>query len=173
VRVYRLPDTARLLDIDICFRATAGKVVFGDTKEGGLCAARMRTEFQADAKGREGRLVNSEGRTGEAAWGKKALWVDCSGLVDGKRLGFALFDAPGNLRHPGTWHARTYGLLTANPFGLQAFDKAAEKGDYTLEAGKEMTQRYRVYFHPGDEAEARVADRFADFASPPKAAWKP
>ena len=172
VRVYRLPDAARMLDMDLTFRATAGKVVFGDTKEGGLCATRMRTELQADAKGSQGRLVNSEAQAADDAWGKKALWVDCSGLVDGKRIGYAIFDAPGNLRHPATWHARTYGLVTANPFGLNAFDKNAEKGNFTLEAGKEMTQRYRLYFHAGDEKEARVAERFADFADPPKATWK-
>ncbi|HUU09717.1 MAG TPA: PmoA family protein [Phycisphaerae bacterium] len=173
VRVYRLPETARLLDLDIVFRAAYGAVKFGDTKEGGLCATRMRPEFRADGKGgTAGRLVNSEGQTADAAWGKKAAWLDCSGTVDGKRLGYALFDAPGNLRHPTTWHARTYGLATANPFGLKHFDKANESGDYTLEAGKETTLRYRIYFHPGDEKAARVADRWTDFAQPPTAIWK-
>jgi len=173
VRVYNLPETHRMLDLELVFRATYGSVKFGDTKEGGLCAARMRPEFRADGKGgSKGRLVNSEGQTAAGAWGKKATWVDCSGKVGGKTLGFAIFDHPGNLRHPTTWHARTYGLLTANPFGLKHFTKGKQRGDYTLDAGKDMTQRYRIYFHPGDEKTANVAARYADFADPPKANWR-
>lgn len=172
VRIYRMPDTARLLDIEIAFKAAYGEVVFGDTKEGGLCAARMRPEFRCDGKGSNGKLVTSEGDTAKGAWGKKATWVDCSGEVEGKRLGLAILDGPGNLRHPTTWHARTYGLLTANPFGLSHFTGKKEKGDYTLETGKERTWRYRIYFHEGDEKQADVAGRFADYATPAKAVWK-
>jgi len=170
VRVYRLPDTTRILDLVLVFTAKYGKVVFGDTKEGGLCATRMRPEFRAD-KG--GRLVNAAGQTGGGAWGKKSPWVDCSGKVGGKTLGYAILDHPKNLRHPTTWHARTYGLLTANPFGLSHFMRGKKiRGDFTLEAGKSVTFRYRVYFHPGDEKDGKVASRFADYATPPKATWK-
>ena len=171
VRVYRLPDTHRMLDLEITLRAAYGKVLLGDTKEGGLCSVRMRPEFRAKG-GNDGRLVNARGQTGDAAWGKRAAWVDCSGLVDGRRLGLAIFDGPGNLRHPTTWHARTYGLLTANPFGLSHFTRGKERGDCTLEAGSERTWRYRVYFHEGDEAAAKVAARFTDYAHPPAATWK-
>ena len=170
VRVWRLPEAARMLDLEIALAAKYGKVTFGDTKEGGLCATRMRPEFRAD---RGGRLVNSEGQTADATWGKPAAWVDCSGPVEGRRLGYALFDAPGNPWHPTPWHARTYGLLTANPFGLSAFDpKGGRKGDWTLEADRTATVRYRLYFHPGDEKEADVAARWADYAQPPTARWK-
>jgi len=173
VRVWNLPEDHRMLDLDLAFEATYGKVEFGDTKEGGLCAARMRPEFRADGKGgAKGRLVNSNAQIGKGAWGQKADWVDASGPVGGRTIGFAIFDHPGNLRHPTTWHARTYGLLTANPFGLSHFTGKREKGDYTLEAGKTLRQRYRVYFHTGDEKEAKVDDRWADFAHPPKATWK-
>jgi hypothetical protein len=172
IRVYRLPDTGRILDVELAFQAKYGPVVFGDTKEGGLVATRMREEFQADKKGNNGRLINSEGISGDAAWGKKALWVDASGVVDGKRYGYAIFDGPDNLRHPQAWHARTYGLLTANPFALSNFDKKAPKGDWTLEDGKTQTFRYRIYFHPGDEKDAKVAERCGDYTDPPKATWK-
>jgi len=172
VRIYRLPDTARMIDIEIQCEAKYGKVTFGDTKEGGMCATRMRPELKSDSKATKGRLVNSEGQTAGAAWGKKAAWCDCSGLVDGKRVGFAIFDSPDNLRHPTTWHARTYGLLTANPFGLRHFTKGKQRGDYVLAEGKSRTWRYRVYFHVGDEKQGKVAARFADYAQPPKATWK-
>jgi hypothetical protein len=133
----------------------------------------MRPEFKARG-GVNGKLINAQGQTAGGAWGKKSEWVDCSGEVDGTRLGFAIFDHPKNLRHPTTWHARTYGLLTANPFGLSYFfgKKSGKNGDYTLEANESVTFRYRIYFHPGDEKQAKVADRFADYAAPPKAEWK-
>jgi len=173
VRVWNLPPDHRMIDLDLVFEAAYGKVKFGDTKEGGLCATRMRPEFRHDGKGgAKGRLVNSEGQTGGGAWGKRGAWVDASGPVGGRTLGFAIFDHPGNLRHPTTWHARTYGLLTANPFGLSHFTRGKENGDWTLGDGKSLRQRYRVYFHRGDEKAANVAERWGDFGNPPKAVWK-
>jgi len=171
VRTVRIPrpkdDTCRILDLEITLQAKYGKVVFGDTKEGGLCSTRMRTELRGDKAGTNGRLVNSSGDLGDKAWGKRALWCDASGEVAGKRYGYAIFDHPANLRHPVYWHARTYGLLTTNPFAIQSFDKKAEeKGGYTLDEGKELTLRYRVFFHLGDEKEGKVAERYAEYAKP-------
>ena len=54
-------------------------------------------------------------------WGKRADWVDYYGNVAGEIVGIAIFDHPKNLRHPTYWHARSYGLLAANPFGLREF----------------------------------------------------
>lgn len=176
VRTVRVPrpkdDTYRILDLEITLQAKYGKVLFGDTKEGGLCSTRMRTEFRADKDGKNGRLVNSNGEVGNASWGKRALWVDASGEVEGKRYGYAIFDHPSNLRHkmPGQpdgvyWHSRTYGLLGSNPFAIQSFDKQnPEKGTYTLDEGKELTLRYRVLFHVGDEKEGKVAERWEEYA---------
>ena len=174
VRVYALPDTHRMLDLEVRFVAKYGDVKFGDTKEGGICAVRTRPEMRDDKKfgPKDGRLVNANGQTGGGAWGKKATWNDTSGTCDGKRVGLAIFGTAGNLRHPTTWHARTYGLLTANPFGLSYFTRKKEQGDYTLEADKELVFRYRIYFHLGDEKAGQVAARYADYATPPKAEWK-
>jgi hypothetical protein len=168
-RTVRIPrpkdDTYRILDLEITLQAKYGKVVFGDTKEGGICSTRMRTELRADKAGANGRLVNSAGDLGDKSWGKRALWVDASGEVEGKRYGYAILDHPTNLRHPVYWHSRTYGLLTTNPFAIQSFDKKAEeKGGYTLDEGKELTLRYRVLFHLGDEKEGRVAERWEEYA---------
>lgn len=169
VRTVRIPrpkdETYRILDLELTLQAKYGKIVFGDTKEGGLCSTRMRTEFRGDKDGKNGKLINSNGEAGNAAWGKRALWCDASGEVEGKRYGYAIFDHPSNLRHPVYWHARTYGLLGSNPFAIQSFDKKAEeKGGYTLDEGKELTLRYRVCFHIGDEKEAKVAERYAEYA---------
>lgn len=174
VRFFTLPGGGRLMDLDLTFEAKYGKVVFGDTKEGGPLATRMRPEFRDDKRGSEGVLINSENQRGKAAWGRKARWVDCSGLVDGKRYGYAIFDAPGNLRHPSTWHARTYGLLAINPFGLHDFPggRSGPKGDWAIEAGKSATLRYRIYFHAGGAKEAGVEAKWQDFGNPPGVTWK-
>ena len=173
VHIYSLPGGARMMDFELKFEAKYGKVTFGDTKEGGPLATRMRTEFRADKKGDHGILINSNGQEGTAAWGRKAKWVDMSGLVGGKRYGYAMFDAPTNLRHPETWHARTYGLCSVNPFALHAFpDGKKANGAFTIEDGKTATFRYRIYFHTGDAKESAVAAKYADYAEPPTATWK-
>jgi len=171
VRFYRLLASVRIMDFEVAFRAKYGKVDFGDTKEGGPMASRMRQEFVSE-KGGAGRLVNAQGLVGAALWGKKSEWVDCSGPVDGKTYGYAIFDTPGNFRYPTRWHSRPYGLHTANSFGQAAFEKSAGKGDYVLEAGKDLTFRWRFYFHTGDEKDGQVATRYADYAEPPKAQWR-
>ena len=172
-RFWRLPASGRMIDLEVVFQAKYGKVVFGDTKEGGLCSTRMRSELRGDKEGAEGRLVLSTGAAGETAvWGKRADWCDASGMVGGKRYGYAIFDTPGNLTFPTRWHARGYGLVSTNPFAVAAFEKGAPKNEVTLDEGKEMTFRYRLYFHPGDEKAAGVAARYADYADPPKVTWK-
>jgi hypothetical protein len=172
VRIWRMPAGARLLDVEVTLQAKYGKVTFGDTKEGGIISTRMRTEFRSDKYGSEGRLVLSTGLAGTAAWGKRADWCDVSGMVGGKRLGYAIFDTPGNPAFPTRWHARDYGLVSTNPFAVASFEKGAAKNEVTLAEGKEMTFRYRVYFHEGDEKAGAVASRYADYAEPPTVTWK-
>jgi hypothetical protein len=172
VRFYRLPASVRIMDFEVVFRAAYGKVEFGDTKEGGPMASRMRQEFVSE-KGGTGRLVNAYGLVGAALWGRISEWVDCSGPVDGKTYGYAIFDKPGNFRHPTRWHSRPYGLHAPNAFGKNAFDKNDEKGNFTLDDGKDLALfHWRFYFHTGDEKDGQVAARYADYADPPKAEWK-
>ena len=82
------------------------------------------------------------------------------------RIGIAIFDHPENPRHPTWWHVRDYGLFSANPFGVHDFEKKPKHtGDYTLEAGKSLTFRYRFYYHEGDEVQAKVAERYSDYVA--------
>lgn len=52
-----------------------------------------------------------------------------------------------NPRHPTWWHARDYGLITANPSGGH--------------------DRYRFVFHEGDFEQAQIARRYEEYASAP------
>ncbi|MBN1909309.1 MAG: PmoA family protein [Pirellulales bacterium] len=151
-------DDQRWIDFDITFKATDGPVRFGDTKEGAM-GIRMAASIKPDAK-KGGRLVDSEGRKGKAVWGKKAAWVDYSGPVDGQTVGITMMNHPTSFRFPTYWHARTYGLCSANPFGLSDFVGKEADGSYTIPKGKTMALRYRILFHKGTASEAKVADAY-------------
>jgi len=167
IRVYAAAPEERIIDLAVTFRARAGKVVFGDTKEGGICSIRVATSMDGN-KG--GRIENSYGAIGEGeCWGRRACWCDYSGSAAGKMVGITVFDTPGNLRYPTYWHVRDYGLMTANPFGISAFQPdSGECGDYTLPEGKQLRFAYRLFMHLGTAGVARVADKYHDYINPPK-----
>ncbi len=153
----------RAIDFDITLTARQ-KVTFGDTKEGTfalrLAAALEEPHTGAPAQpARTGHMVDSQGREGEKnVWGKRANWVDYYGSIDGEPVGIAVFDYPGNPRHPTWWHVRSYGLFAANIFGWHDFENDPSKnGSLALMAGESLRFRYRVIIHPGDVKSARIA----------------
>lgn len=161
--------TSRTIDYTITIHADHGPVTLGDTKEGTM-AVRVRSSLQLKdregSKGAAGHIVNSEGQKDVAAWGKKARWVDYHGPADGRTVGIAILDHPGNLRHPTHWHARDYGLFAANPFGLHDFTGSPPgSGDHTIPAGGSLALRYRFVFHEGDAAAAGIDDRWRRWAA--------
>src|SRR5262249_17256350 len=101
-------------------------------------------------------------------WGKRAKWVDASGEIEGRKLGVAIFDHPGNPRHPTWWHARDYGLFAANPFGIHDFERKPKRtGDFSVGKGTTARFHWRFLFHDGDAASAGVAAHYDEFASTP------
>lgn len=169
LRFHNGPANERVVDFEITIRASRGELTLGDTKEGTMSlrlAETMRLKPNKSNAGKPtGHIVNSEGVRDGETWGKRAAWCDYYGPVDGRTVGVAIFDHPKNPRHPTWWHVRDYGLFAANPFGQHDFEKLADKnaGDLVVPAGKSVTFRYRFYFHEGDEQQARVAGRYAEF----------
>ncbi len=172
----RSDGDARLLDYEVTLRAPRDRpVVFGDTKEGSMAIrfARWMTPThkipnrKIDHQG-QGVIVNAEGVRDDATWGKRSPWVDYHAPKGGKTYGVAMFDHPANPRHPTWWHVRTYGLFAANPFGQHDFEARKDQpqlGDLTIPAGGTATFRWRLYFHYGDERQAKVAERFRAYAA--------
>ncbi len=159
----------RMMDFEITIRASHGKLVLGDTKEGSMAfrvTPTMRLKDKKRAKGvAKGHIVTSEGVRDKEAWGKRAKWCDYYGPVNGKVVGIAIFDHPDNPRHPTWWHARDYGLCAANPFGVSYFEKKPKgTGDLAIPAGESVTFRYRVYIHAGDEKAGEVERAWRDYA---------
>ena len=94
-----------------------------------------------------------------------AHWVDYWGEVEGDTVGIAIFDHPDNLRHPTTWHARDYGLVAANPFGLHDFlNEPANAGAYRIEPGDSLVLKYRFVFHRGDATSADIPSLYDSWA---------
>jgi hypothetical protein len=168
-RVHDRPANERLIDFDVTLTAGDKEVLLGDTKEGTMAiriAESMRLALPKKQTG-QGRIVNDQKIEGAKVWGQRANWVDMSGPVDGRVLGIAMFDHPKNPRHPTRWHARDYGLFAANPFCENEMDKAQPKGAgaFKLAPGQSATFRYRIYIHEGDEKQANVAERFAQYVA--------
>lgn len=170
VMTFGLNDVGRYIDIQVTMKASHGKVVIGDTKEGTMGIRtnpllRLRNDPKRGNHTAKGQAVNSEGIGGPEIWGKRAKWVDYWAPIDGKTVGIAIFDHPSNPRHPTWWHARSYGLVAANPFGIHDFEKKpAGTGDMTISKGDEVTFRYRFLFHNGDVHEAKIEQQYASFA---------
>jgi hypothetical protein len=160
--------TTRMIECTVTIHADHGPLVFGDTKEGTM-GIRVPTPLQLKdlngSKGAAGHCTNSEGQRDDDVWGKAARWVGYWGPIGGKTVGIAVLDHPDNLRHPTHWHARDYGLVAANPFGLHDFTGAAKgTGDHTIPAGGSLTLRYLFVFHEGDSAAAGIEDRWQRWA---------
>ncbi|MDQ1470450.1 MAG: hypothetical protein QOJ99_1930 [Bryobacterales bacterium] len=172
----------RMVDFDIVVRAIV-TAKFGDTHEGsfGVRVApwleEPDPEYLPKAAGgetrpkepkRTGLISSSEGRKKEAeVRGTRANWADYSGETPlGEKLGIAIFDPPGNPRHPTYWHTRGYGMFAANIFGVKDLGKnQTEDGSMTLKPGEELRFRYRVVIHPGSAAEAQMDKMYADYAA--------
>jgi len=144
----RVIESCLVIEATITVAADAGAALqFGDTEDGGF-GMRLRDEFRQD---RGAILRNSEGLQGtENIWGKPARWVDYTAEIEGRLAGVALYDHPGNPRHPSRWHARGYGLCCANPFALRDFTgDASADGSFEIPAGDELVLRYRAAIHEG------------------------
>ncbi len=153
------------MDFEITLHASHGELTLGDTKEGSM-AIRLAPTMRVRGKVGRGHIVNSEGLRDGATWGKRAAWCDYYGPVKGKVVGVAIFDHPQNPKHPTWWHVRDYGLFAANPFGVHYFEKKPKgSGDISIPAGQSLTFRYRLYFHKGDEKEAKVAEHYGKYAT--------
>ncbi|MFT6181390.1 MAG: hypothetical protein ACJAQT_002137 [Akkermansiaceae bacterium] len=138
-------------------------VTFGDTKEGSF-ALRLTPTLRHEGKIAKGHIANSEGKLDKDAWGKRARWVSYHGPdSSGKKVVVTMMDHPSNHNHPTHWHARTYGLLTANPWGEKSFTK---KGDSThlLKKSQTLTQKYALLLQSGDFNKATIESSYKSFS---------
>ncbi len=150
-----------LLVWDSTFSSDEADFYFGDQEEMGL-GVRVATPLAVKTGGR---LLNSDGLRNEAqAWGRQADWCDYSGLVDGQRVGVMIMPAPHNFRR--CWfHARDYGFVAANPFGVNAFTRGP-KSKVVVARGESLRLRFGLWIYAvQDDDPQHYQAAYRDFLS--------
>jgi hypothetical protein len=160
-----------VIDFKISLKALDTKVTFADTKEG-MFAIRVAPWLRE--KGGTGKYLSSNGDQMERnVWGKRAKWVRLQGKKDDKTVGIAILNHPKSVNYPTYWHARGYGLFSANPLGQYDFEKkrnpdSAKPLNFTLESGTKANFRFRMIIYEGDRTPQQLEDRFGAFVKPAK-----
>jgi len=130
-----------IIDFSIDLTACDRKVVFGDTKEGMFA---IRVADWLTEKNGTGQYLSSDGRVNEEnIWGTRAAWVRLQGRKNGKVIGIIIANHPDSVNYPTYWHARGYGLFSANPLGQYVFEQTRQK---------ENPQRFQLTLEPGQTA---------------------
>ncbi|GHC66875.1 PmoA family protein [Roseibacillus persicicus] len=162
-------DGVRYLDLELNVHASHGELVFAEKKDG-VVGLRTHPDLRLTAAPEVGvdevfgQAENSEGVTGKEVWGKKANWVHYWGEIDGQAGGVAILAHPESAREPTWWHARDYGLVSANPFGPV---KEGGDGELTLPEGESLTLRYRFLFHGREKEQIDISKFYAAYCAEP------
>jgi hypothetical protein len=168
-RTWRFRSTSLGTRIDATLELTAasGDVRFGDTKEGTF-AVRLAPSLRLVGEVAEGSAVNANGDLDGDVWGQRTRWIRYSGPLPGdaeEPASVAVFDHPDNPRSPTWWHARDYGLLAANPFGMHDFTGWREAdASYLLPAGETLSLRYRLLLSAGEPSAEELELEWRHFA---------
>ncbi len=165
--------------------ATGNTVIMKDTKEGMFAirvarqlelpseedvrlldkAGKPGTEIANENNGVTGNYRSSEGITGDAVWSTRARWMNLSGTINDEKISIVICDHPENVSYPTYWHARGYGLFSANPLGGNDFTGGKEVVNFSIPSGKSIILRYRIIVNSGSSLSPDginlLADEFA------------
>lgn len=175
----------RTIDRVTTLTALDQKVVFTDNKEGvfGMRVTRAleqpatKPEIFTDASGKAtkvpvldnkgvtGEYVSSEGLKGDAVWGTRGRWTLLGGRIDEQPVTVAILDHPKNPGFPTYWHARGYGLFSANMLGAREFSKGKEELNFSIEPGQSATFRYRVVILNAGPAPEAIEAEYKKFTA--------
>ncbi|MFV0268560.1 MAG: PmoA family protein [Draconibacterium sp.] len=177
------PDV-RIIDRTTTLTAVADEVHFNDNKEG-MYAIRVARELElpsdkptdlADSHGVvtrvesmdnskiTGNYRSADGVEGEDVWATRSRWMKLSGVINGENVSLVIIDNPSNVGYPTYWHARGYGLFSANPLGQKIFSDGKQELNYSLKKGESTVFKYRLVVtskNMSDDEINRLADEFA------------
>ncbi|MBT3385410.1 MAG: PmoA family protein [Prolixibacteraceae bacterium] len=174
--------TTRIIDRITTLTAGDNNVLMPDTKEG-MFAIRVARQLELPAEGSitlygadghptkveamsnegiSGDYVSSEGATGLEVWGTRAKWMNLFGNIGDEKISIVICDHPKNQSYPTYWHARGYGLFSANPFGAKDFTDGRKELNFSVPAGKSITFRYRVIINSGSHLTDDDINMYAD-----------
>jgi hypothetical protein len=179
---FMTSGSTRIIDRITILTATKDTVKFKDTKEG-MFGIRVARQLQLPAKEDivlkeskggtttvkalanediTGNYRSSEGITGDAVWGTRAKWMDLYGNIGDEKISLVVCDHPKNQSYPTYWHARGYGLFSANPLGAYDFTQGRETLNFIIPAGKSTTFRYRVIVNSGADLTDSEINSYSD-----------
>ena len=184
--VFRAYGNERSIDRFTTLRAKDKKISLKDTKEG-MLAIRVakalehpseRPQIYTDANGKptkvaildnegvNGWYFNSEGDEGGDCWGKRAKWVNLTSTIGDEDISLVIMDHPSNVGYPTYWHARTYGLFSANPLGQKDFSEGKEILNFELDPNESTTWKHRILIVSGSKLGKDILDnKFKEFSS--------
>lgn len=182
--VFRAGPDRRVIDRITRLTAKGRRVELTDNKEG-FFAIRVARELEHPAEdpirivgkdgtpreepvehneGVSGQYLNADGVTDRPVWGTRSPWVLLRGIVGGDSVGVAILDHPENVGHPTYWHARGYGLFSANPLGQAVFSEGEERLDYALESGESVTFRHRILIRTGTPSASALQSEYEQWS---------
>jgi len=182
-------ENENAIDLSMDLTAKCPRIVFEDIEEG-MFAIRLSDYLResdpenspqpgrplpAESLSGTGRYFNSNGdETAKNVWGKRARWVALQGFRQGKVVGVAILNHPASINYPTYWHARNYGLFSANPLGQADFQRQQPRKyrknkvmplRLTLEQGETAHFRFLVIVYEGFRTNEQIEERFKKFAS--------
>jgi predicted dehydrogenase len=167
---FLLGNNEYAIDFDIDLTAGAEKVVFHDTKEG-MFAIRV-ADWMTEENGTGQYLSSNGARNEKNIWGRRAKWVRLEGKKDGKTIGIAILNHPDSVNYPTFWHARGYGLFSANPLGQLIFQQGTNKPnpkplELTLQPGQKAHFKFLMLIYEGPRTKEQLETLFEQFARIP------
>jgi hypothetical protein len=183
--VFKADGDVRVIDRTTTLTAKGQKVTFTDNKEG-MFAIRVTRELELpsdkamelsdshgvitkvaspDNSSVTGDYLSSEGITGEDVWATRAKWMKLAGKLNGEDIALVIIDHPKNVGYPTYWHARSYGLFSANTLGQKIFSKGETELNFALEAGESVTFKYRFAVISGAIPEGKIEELTNSFGN--------
>jgi len=165
--VFAGNEIENTIDFTFKLKAIGKDVVFKDTKEG-MFAMRV-ADWMSEANG-TGIYLNSFGDTTEAnVWGKPSKWVRLEGHQEGKKIGIVIMNHPTSVNYPTYWHARGYGLFSANPLGQSVFQEGRhvenpESLNYIIAAGGVAIFKFKMIIYEGDLSLDQIETAFKGYS---------
>lgn len=162
--VFSARESIRVIDRKTQLQAGETEITLPDTKEG-MFAIRVARQLELPSDGTvelvnaagtiskfkdtlnigiTGNYISSEGKSGDDVWGSRAKWMKLEGKIGEEHLSVIICDHPENPNYPTYWHARGYGLFSANPLGVKDFTRGEDDFNLVIPPGESVTFRYRI-----------------------------
>lgn len=166
--IFSKGEAQRAIDFTFNLKALDEDVEFEETKEG-MFAIRV-ADWLSEEHG-NGTYLNAESEiTEENVWGKRSKWMRLEGEHEGTMVGVAILNHPTSVNYPTYWHARGYGLFSANPLGQSIFQEGRgvenpEPLDFSIPAGENSIFKFKMIIYEGHRSAEDIETTFQEYSS--------